>query len=96
MEESKSSLISKHNSLFEILESFLTTKSLKGLRASQLACTGEVKDYQTSKKDFKNFKDNFWDTVVGECVNRPLFLPGSVGIFPYLVLSLFDRDSLTL
>lgn len=38
---------------------------------------GEVEDYQSSKKkDFKNFKDNlvyFWDTLVGECENGPLF-----------------------
>lgn len=38
---------------------------------------GEVEDYQTSKKkDFKNFKDNlvyFWDTLVAECENGPLF-----------------------
>lgn len=36
-----------------------------------------MEDYQTSKKkDFKNFKDNlvyFWDTLVAECENGPLF-----------------------
>ncbi|KAL3368805.1 hypothetical protein AABB24_009562 [Solanum stoloniferum] len=42
-----------------------------------MAKRGEVEDYQTSKKkDFKNFKDNlvyFWDTLVAECENGPLF-----------------------
>ncbi|KAG5594981.1 hypothetical protein H5410_036213, partial [Solanum commersonii] len=37
LEQSISSFISKHCALFELLES-LTTKSLEGLRASQLAC----------------------------------------------------------
>jgi len=31
-------LISKRSALFDLLESFLTTKSSEGLRASQLAC----------------------------------------------------------
>lgn len=38
---------------------------------------GEVEDYQSSKKkEFKNFKDNlisFWDNLVIECQNGPLF-----------------------
>lgn len=38
---------------------------------------GEVEDYQSSKrKEFKNFKDNlisFWDNLVVECQNGPLF-----------------------
>ncbi|KAH0707175.1 hypothetical protein KY289_012972 [Solanum tuberosum] len=38
LEQSVSSFISKNSALFELLESFLTTKSSKGLRASQLAC----------------------------------------------------------
>lgn len=42
-----------------------------------MAKRGEVEDYQSSKKkDFKNFKDNlvyFWDTLVAECENGPLF-----------------------
>ncbi|WCJ21441.1 Cohesin subunit SA-3 [Euphorbia peplus] len=42
-----------------------------------LARQGEVEDYQHSKKkDFKNFKYNlvsFWDTLVVECQNGPLF-----------------------
>ncbi|KAJ9187713.1 hypothetical protein P3X46_003137 [Hevea brasiliensis] len=42
-----------------------------------LARKGEVEDYQSSKrKDFKNFKENivsFWDNLVVECQNGPLF-----------------------
>ncbi|KAJ9171896.1 hypothetical protein P3X46_015198 [Hevea brasiliensis] len=42
-----------------------------------LARKGEVEDYQSSKrKDFKNFKENlvsFWDNMVVECQNGPLF-----------------------
>ncbi|XP_009761977.1 sister-chromatid cohesion protein 3 isoform X2 [Nicotiana tabacum] len=42
-----------------------------------MAKRGEVEDYQSSKKkDFNNFKDNlvyFWDTLVAECENGPLF-----------------------
>ncbi|XP_059660558.1 sister-chromatid cohesion protein 3 isoform X2 [Cornus florida] len=42
-----------------------------------LARRGEVEDYQNSKrKEFKNFKDNlvsFWDNLVSECRNGPLF-----------------------
>uniref|UniRef100_A0A5B7CBP1 Putative sister-chromatid cohesion protein 3 isoform X2 n=1 Tax=Davidia involucrata TaxID=16924 RepID=A0A5B7CBP1_DAVIN len=42
-----------------------------------LARKGEVEDYQNSKrKEFKNFKDNlisFWDNLVAECQNGPLF-----------------------
>uniref|UniRef100_M1BFE9 Stromal antigen n=1 Tax=Solanum tuberosum TaxID=4113 RepID=M1BFE9_SOLTU len=38
LEQFISFLISKHSALFEIPESFLTTKSPEGLRASQLAC----------------------------------------------------------
>lgn len=42
-----------------------------------LARNGEVEDYQSSKrKDFKHFKDNlitFWDNLVTECQNGPLF-----------------------
>ncbi|KAH0669572.1 hypothetical protein KY285_023733 [Solanum tuberosum] len=38
LEQFISSFISKHSALFELLKSFLTTKSLEGLRANQLAC----------------------------------------------------------
>ncbi|KAG5252070.1 sister-chromatid cohesion protein [Salix suchowensis] len=42
-----------------------------------LARSGEVEDHQSSKrKDFKHFKDNlvtFWDDLVTECQNGPLF-----------------------
>ncbi|KAK6940896.1 STAG protein, partial [Dillenia turbinata] len=42
-----------------------------------IARKGEVEDYLTSKrKELKNFKDNlvtFWDTLVIECQNGPLF-----------------------
>ncbi|XP_073283758.1 sister-chromatid cohesion protein 3-like [Primulina huaijiensis] len=41
-----------------------------------MARRGEIEDYQSSKRDFKNFKDNlvyFWDNVVSECQNGPLF-----------------------
>ncbi|KAL3339315.1 hypothetical protein AABB24_028101 [Solanum stoloniferum] len=38
LEQSISSLISKNTSFFEILESFLTTKSPEAVRANQLAC----------------------------------------------------------
>ncbi|KAH9612413.1 hypothetical protein KSS87_005628 [Heliosperma pusillum] len=42
-----------------------------------LARKGEVEDYQSSKKkDFNNLKDNivyFWDNLVVECQNGPLF-----------------------
>ncbi|KAG4120112.1 hypothetical protein ERO13_D11G123600v2 [Gossypium hirsutum] len=42
-----------------------------------LARKGEIEDYQGSKKkEFKNFKENlvsFWDTLVIECQNGPLF-----------------------
>ncbi|KAK6164775.1 hypothetical protein DH2020_001639 [Rehmannia glutinosa] len=41
-----------------------------------MARRGEVEDCQSSKKDFKNFKDNleyFLDTLVSECQNGPLF-----------------------
>lgn len=37
---------------------------------------GEVEDYQNSKKEFKNFKENlesFWDNLVRECQHGPLF-----------------------
>ncbi|XP_073008392.1 sister-chromatid cohesion protein 3 isoform X1 [Typha latifolia] len=43
----------------------------------QLARNGEVEDYYSSKqKDLKSFKENlasFWDTLVLECQNGPLF-----------------------
>ncbi|KAL3644830.1 peptidyl-prolyl cis-trans isomerase precursor [Castilleja foliolosa] len=41
-----------------------------------LARNGEVEDYQSSKRGFKNFKNNlvyFWDNLVSECQNGPLF-----------------------
>ncbi|KAK6141303.1 hypothetical protein DH2020_024939 [Rehmannia glutinosa] len=41
-----------------------------------MARRGEVEDCQSSKRDFKNFKDNleyFLDTLVSECQNGPLF-----------------------
>ncbi|XP_057964009.1 sister-chromatid cohesion protein 3 isoform X2 [Malania oleifera] len=42
-----------------------------------LARKGEIEDYQSSKKkEFKHFKDNllsFWDNLVIECQNGPLF-----------------------
>ncbi|XP_074274226.1 sister-chromatid cohesion protein 3 [Silene latifolia] len=42
-----------------------------------LARKGEVEDYQSSKKkDFNNLKDNivyFWDNLVVECQNGPMF-----------------------
>ncbi|KAL6564273.1 peptidyl-prolyl cis-trans isomerase precursor [Orobanche minor] len=41
-----------------------------------MARKGEIEDYQSSKRDFKNFKDNlvhFWDNLVSECQNGPLF-----------------------
>lgn len=41
-----------------------------------MARRGEIEDHQSSKRDFKNFKDNlvyFWDNVVSECQNGPLF-----------------------
>lgn len=42
-----------------------------------LAKKGEVEDHQSSKrKDFNNFRDNlvyFWDCLVTECQNGPLF-----------------------
>ncbi|CAH9111509.1 unnamed protein product [Cuscuta epithymum] len=42
-----------------------------------MAKRGEVEDYQSlKKKEFKNFKDNltsFWDNLVSECQNGPLF-----------------------
>ncbi|KAK9281795.1 hypothetical protein L1049_004701 [Liquidambar formosana] len=42
-----------------------------------LARRGEVEDYQNSKKkEFQNFKDNlvsFWDNLIVECQNGPLF-----------------------
>ncbi|GMI66557.1 sister-chromatid cohesion protein 3, SISTER-CHROMATID COHESION PROTEIN 3 [Hibiscus trionum] len=42
-----------------------------------IARNGEVEDYQGSKKkEFKNFKENlvsFWDNLVIECQNGPLF-----------------------
>ncbi|KNA23818.1 hypothetical protein SOVF_021720 [Spinacia oleracea] len=42
-----------------------------------LARKGEVEDYQSSKrKDFNNLKDNlvyFWDNLIIECQNGPLF-----------------------
>ncbi|KAH6766345.1 sister-chromatid cohesion protein 3 [Perilla frutescens var. hirtella] len=41
-----------------------------------MAKRAEVEDYQSSKRDFKNFKDNlvyFWDNLVSECQNGPLF-----------------------
>ncbi|KDP21541.1 hypothetical protein JCGZ_22012 [Jatropha curcas] len=42
-----------------------------------LARKGEVEDYQSTKrKEFKNFKENlvsFWDILVVECQNGPLF-----------------------
>ncbi|KAK4707231.1 hypothetical protein R3W88_033203 [Solanum pinnatisectum] len=41
-------LISKHSALFDLLESFLTTKSSEALRASQLACRDV---FEISKRD---------------------------------------------
>ncbi|KAG9157239.1 hypothetical protein Leryth_004904 [Lithospermum erythrorhizon] len=41
-----------------------------------MARTGEVEDYQNSKKEFKNFKENlvsFWDHLVTECQTAALF-----------------------
>lgn len=42
-----------------------------------LVFQGEVEDYQSSKrKDFNNLKDNlvyFWDNLIIECQNGPLF-----------------------
>ncbi|KAK9945465.1 hypothetical protein M0R45_010980 [Rubus argutus] len=42
----------------------------------ELARSGNVDDYQSSKKEFKNLKDNlqsFWDKLVCECQHGPLF-----------------------
>nr|XP_011458653.1 PREDICTED: sister-chromatid cohesion protein 3 isoform X2 [Fragaria vesca subsp. vesca] len=42
----------------------------------ELARNGNVDDYQSSKKEFKNIKDNlqsFWDKLVCECQHGPLF-----------------------
>ncbi|XP_057782454.1 sister-chromatid cohesion protein 3-like isoform X2 [Salvia miltiorrhiza] len=41
-----------------------------------MAKRGEVEDYQSSKRGFKHLKDNlvyFWDNLVSECQNGPLF-----------------------
>ncbi|KAG6417862.1 hypothetical protein SASPL_120059 [Salvia splendens] len=41
-----------------------------------MAKRGEIEDYQSSKRGFKNFKENlvyFWDNLVSECQNGPLF-----------------------
>ncbi|KAL7112780.1 hypothetical protein ACP275_04G023100 [Erythranthe tilingii] len=41
-----------------------------------MARRGEIEDYQSSKRAFKNFKDNliyFWDNLVSECQSGPLF-----------------------
>ncbi|KAL9168546.1 hypothetical protein ABFS82_04G022200 [Erythranthe guttata] len=41
-----------------------------------MARRGEIEDYQSSKRGFKNFKDNliyFWDNLVSECQSGPLF-----------------------
>lgn len=47
------------------------------LKLVELASNGEVEDLYTSKrKELKNFKENlalFWDTLVLECQNGPLF-----------------------
>ncbi|KAF2298603.1 hypothetical protein GH714_024287 [Hevea brasiliensis] len=63
-----------------------------------LARKGEVEDYQSSKrKDFKNFKENivsFWDNLVVECQNGPLF-DKSAGVRKASILALqnlYDVD----
>lgn len=47
------------------------------LSLTLLATQGEVEDYHGSKKkELKNFKENlvaFWDNLVTECQNGPLF-----------------------
>ncbi|PHT68476.1 Sister-chromatid cohesion protein 3 [Capsicum chinense] len=64
---------------YHIEENFLDQTDVDDVVVAlvNMAKRGEVEDYQTSKKkDFKNFKDNliyFWDTLVAECENGPLF-----------------------
>ncbi|CAK9185210.1 unnamed protein product [Ilex paraguariensis] len=64
---------------YRIQEEFLDETDVDDVVVAlvNLARKGEVEDYQGSKKkEFKNFKDNlvfFWDNLVAECQNGPLF-----------------------
>ncbi|PSS06426.1 Sister-chromatid cohesion protein [Actinidia chinensis var. chinensis] len=64
---------------YHIREEFLDETDVDDVVVAlvNLARNGEVEDYQSSKKkEFKNFKDNltaFWDHLVIECQNGPLF-----------------------
>ncbi|KAI8522779.1 hypothetical protein RHMOL_Rhmol13G0023100 [Rhododendron molle] len=64
---------------YHIREEFLDETDVDDVVVAlvNLAKKGEVEDYQSSKKkEFKNFKDNltsFWDNLVIECQNGPLF-----------------------
>ncbi|XP_075642454.1 sister-chromatid cohesion protein 3 [Castanea sativa] len=64
---------------YHIKEEFLDETDVDDVVVAlvNLARTGEVEDYQNSKrKELKNFKDNlesFWDNIVHECQHGPLF-----------------------
>ncbi|KAF3954956.1 hypothetical protein ACB098_10G086500 [Castanea mollissima] len=64
---------------YHIKEEFLDETDVDDVVVAlvNLARTGEVEDYQNSKrKELKNFKDNlesFWDNLVHECQHGPLF-----------------------
>uniref|UniRef100_A0A2N9GJR5 SCD domain-containing protein n=1 Tax=Fagus sylvatica TaxID=28930 RepID=A0A2N9GJR5_FAGSY len=64
---------------YHIQEEFLDETDVDDVVVAlvNLSRTGEVEDYQNSKrKEFKNFKDNlesFWDNLVRECQHGPLF-----------------------
>ncbi|XP_071920942.1 sister-chromatid cohesion protein 3-like isoform X1 [Coffea arabica] len=66
---------------YHIKEEFLDKTDVDDVVVAlvNLASKGAVEDYQSSKKEFKIFKDNlvaFWDSVVVECQNGPLFDQG--------------------
>ncbi|KAK4558523.1 hypothetical protein RGQ29_008026 [Quercus rubra] len=64
---------------YHIKEEFLDETDVDDVVVAlvNLARTGEVEDYQNSKrKELKSFKDNlesFWDNLVHECQHGPLF-----------------------
>lgn len=63
---------------YQILEEMLDETDVDDVVVAlvNMAKKGEVEDYQNSKRDFKNFKENliaFWDHLVTECQTAALF-----------------------
>lgn len=63
---------------YQIQEEYLDETDVDNVVVAlvNMARRREIEDYQSSKKEFKNFKENlvyFWDNLVAESQNGPLF-----------------------